>query len=359
MPKATTDILLTLCAFSAGGLDVLGDELPSRLVICPWGSRDIGARGKVIVNQKTVAAFAASQKLLGRDGKVAGDFDHNTVEGHPAYLADKEPRHVAAWGIAQVEPGIGITVTGLTYTPEGEAALKGGHFQDISPAVVRDEQGVVIGLHSWAFCRHGQIEGFTIEQAAATGRLKAQLSALSASLPESESAPMKPTPELIALFAALGMSLAPEADEAAVATALKDATTKIEEAKKKPEAMSAEVQSIKGEITALTTEVKTLQGERDELKRAELLRQAAAEGKVIPLSAETLKVTPLSVLADIVKTAKAGEVPITKKTPDGETGRGKVETFSAESIERIAALGVTPEDVAKYAPHLSPDVKTA
>lgn len=365
MLKAATDTLLTLCAFSAGGLDVSGGTLPTKLVVCPWGSRDIGARGKVIVNDKTIAAFAASQKLLGRDGKVAGDFDHNTVEGTVVFLADKEPRHVAAWGIAQVERGIGITVTDLTYTPEGKAALEGGHFQDISPAVVRDGEGVVIGLHSFAFCRHGQIDGFTIEQAAATGSLKAKLTALTASddiktaLTEAfqtalSPTPMKPTPELIALFTALGMTLAADADEATVTTALKDAVAKIEAAAKKaPDAMSADMQAIEGRVTALSTEVKTLQGERDELKRAELIRQATAEGKIIPLSAETLKNTPLDVLADIVKQAKPGEVPLNAHQTGKET-KGSVEAFSAASIARLEAMGLKPEDVAKYAPQCLP-----
>lgn len=359
MTKAARDtLLLNLCAFAVGGLELSGGKLPERLVVCPWGSHDVGSRGKVIVNDKTLAVFGANQKLLGRDGRIQGDFEHNTVEGTEAYKADKEPRLVVTWGDARVEPGIGVTVSGLTYTPEGKAALEGGHYQDISPAVVRDKDGVVIGLHSFAFCRHGQISNFTIGAASAGAALKARLTALSASFPDptdSETAPMKPTPELIALLALLGVTLAAEADEAATATALKDAAAKVEAAKKPPDAMSAEVNT---KFDALSAKIEKIEAERDELKRAEILREAAAEGKVVPLSAEVLKATPLDVLRDIVKNAKAGEVPL-QKTETGKEAKGSVEAFTAEGKDVLAKLGLTPEDVEKYAPEKLPQAKTA
>ncbi|HEY1048232.1 MAG TPA: phage protease [Prosthecobacter sp.] len=362
MPKPARDtLLLNLCAFAVGGLELSGGKLPERLVVCPWGTHDVGSRGKVIVNEKTVAAFAANQKLLGRDGRIHGDFEHNTVEGTEAYKADKEPRLVVTWGDARVEPGIGVTVSGLTYTPEGKAALEGGHYQDISPAVVRDKDGVVIGLHSFAFCRHGQISNFTIGAASAGAALKARLTALSASFPDStdsETAPMKPTPELIALLALLGVTLAAEADEAAITTALKDATAKVEAAKKTPDAMSAEAKELTTKVDALSAEVKVIQGERDELKRAEIMRQAAAEGKVIPLSAEALKTISLAALEDIAKNVKPGEVPL-QKTETGKDVKRGVEGFSADSKARLEAMGVSADDVAKYAPDCLPAVTTA
>lgn len=365
MPKAATDTPLALSAFSVGGLPVSGGKLPDKLVVCPWGARDIGHRGQVVVNELTVSAFAAGQKALGRDGLVAGDFDHNTVEGTETFKADKEPRLVASWGKAVVEPGIGIIVTDLTYTPEGKAALEGGHFQDISPAVVRNKEGVVIGLHSFAFCRHGQIEGFTIEAAAATGQLKAKLTALSASLsPQESDSTMKPTPALIALLAALGTTLAADADEATLTKALEDTTAKVnaakEEEKPEIEGMSAKITELTGQITTLSADMKAVKDERDQIRREALMQQAAHEGKVIPLSAEVLKVTPLSVLEDLVKTAKPGEVP-TQSQQHGSSkgeGEGKVEAFSAESLARFEAMGLTQEDVAKYAPQCVPAAKT-
>ncbi len=361
MLKAAPDTALTLCAFRAEGFALSGGtrSAPTRLVVAPLGSHDARGRGKVIVSAATLEGFAERQMAAKLGTRLALDFEHETVPGTPAYAASQEPRNIAAWATCSAVPGEGLVYHDIEWTPMGLRAWKRKLFQDISPAVFRRADGTVIALHSAALCRHGEIDGLTISAAAAGPQLAPFFAALSASLPESESAPMKPTPELIALFAALGMTLAADADEAAVTTALKDATAKIEAAAKKaPDAMGADMQAIKGEITALSTEVKTLQGERDELKRSELMRQAAAEGKIIPLSAETLKVTPLSVLEDIVKTAKAGEVPLAA-TQTGKEVKGSVEAFSADSVARLEAMGLKPEDVAKYAPQCLPAAKTA
>lgn len=334
---------LTLCAFRAAGVAAEA-PLPTRLVVCPWGSHDVGSRGKAIVNERTVRAFAAVQDVLGRDGKVAGDFDHNTVEGTPAYAAESEPRKVAGWGTAKIEPGVGIVVEGFSYTATGQDALEGGHFQDISPAVVRDDDGTVLGLHSFAFCRHGQIKDFTISLAAAKGAVATALTALTALT--DDSTPMKTTPELLALLAALGTPLAEDADESAVASALAAAAEKVVEmqtlaakSREKPDAMSAKVDALSAKITAI-------ESERDELKRAELMRQAAAEGKIIPLFAETLKVTPLNVLEDIVKQAKPGAVPTGAFKQTAEKGV-KVDALSAESLATFERFGITRDELEK------------
>lgn len=335
---------LTLCALRAAGL-AIETPLPTRLVVCPWGTQDVGSRGRVIVDERTVAAFAAHQKTLGRDGLVAADFDHNTVEGTASYSAEAEPRKVAGWGTVTVEPGVGIVVDGLRYTPEGKAALEGGHYQDISPAVIRDADGVVLGLHSFAFCRHGQIENFTISLAAARGRTHSALSAFAADLSPSS---MKPTAELIALLAALGITLDNDAEDSAIAAALTEGASKITEMvsamgagyKKEPEAMSV----LTAKVDALTVQIGKIEGERDTLKREQLLARAAAEGKVIPLSADSIKVTPLTVLEDLVNQAKPGQVPTGTLKKAAEKG-GEVEAFSAESLATFDRFGLTADEV--------------
>lgn len=348
MPKAAaTSPSLNLCAFRVAGLEATGGTLPARLVVAPWGTHDARKRGKVIVNEVTAAAFAASMQALKRADRVALDFDHNTVEGTAAYQAEKEPRLVAAYGVPAVEKGVGIVLTDLQWTPEGKAALEGGHFRDLSPAVFRREDGTVYALHSAGLCRHGEIDGLTIEAATAPAQLAPFFAALSTSLEiEIKQPDMKPHPALIALLAALGVTLTAEADEAAVEKALTDAAAKVDSlSKAPPAAMSAEV---KATIDTLSADVATIKAERDELKRAELIRQAQAAGKVIPLSAEAIKSAPLSILEDIVKTAKAGEVPIGRRTPTGEPGKDKPEAFSAEQLEVFAKMGVSEEDVRKH-----------
>ena len=125
-----TAAALSLCSFRAAGVDAFqaGQDLPTRLVVAPWGTHDARGRGKVIIDQTTLSTFAASQKALRLDDQVALDFDHNTVEGTPAFKADKEPRLVAAFGTPSVEDGVapnrlrvGHACSGLPVSGSGDS----------------------------------------------------------------------------------------------------------------------------------------------------------------------------------------------------------------------------------------------
>ena len=99
MPKAAPDAsTLTLCAFRAVALDASGGSpFPRRLVICPPGSSDARSRGKIIVSADTFSGLEQRQNEMKLGMRLALDAEHCTVEGTPAYLADKEPRAVLAW----------------------------------------------------------------------------------------------------------------------------------------------------------------------------------------------------------------------------------------------------------------------
>lgn len=356
MPKAATVTSqpLTLCAFRAAGLDaagVAGGKLPERLVVAPWGRHEVGKRGVCVVNETTARVFGSAQKAMRLDGEVALDFEHNTVEGTPAYKSSAEPRPVAAYGKPIVEPGVGIVMTALRWTPEGKAALEGGHYKDLSPTVFRLKDGTVYALHSAGVCRHGEIEGLTLEAAAAPASVTPFFAALSA-LIEIEVKATQPPPmkeALVKLLAALGVTLEATADDAAFATAITDAAAKVE-AMTKPAAMSAE-------ITALNTRLEQMEKAETDRRRAALIASAVAEGKLIALSAEIRDTCPLNVLEDHIKSLPAGQVPMGRTTPAGELNGAKPEAFSAESLGRMRAMGVTLEDVQKHAPHLAPEAK--
>jgi len=327
---------LTLTAFRAGSL-AHGGEVPDRLLVHPWGAHAVGRRGKSIVSEKTLVSFAAAQAALKLNGRVALDFRHNTVPGMPAYLADKEPRKVAAYGKPELVAGEGIYLTSLTWTPEGKDAWTGGHFQDLSPAVFRDKEGHVMALHSVALCDHGEIDGLTIEAAQADAALASHFAALSATLPHS---PMKPTPELIALLAAIGSTLADDADEATVAQTLTDLTAKIK-------AESAEDKGITALSADFEKRLKAVESERDQAKRDRLKEQAVNAGKVIPLSDDTWNLTPLSVCEDIVANLQPGTVPMKARTTTTEI-KDKPDAFTADTEAVFAKMGLTKADFEKY-----------
>ncbi len=58
-----------------------------------------------------------NQDALGFD-KIALDFNHNSLHGHPNYKPD--PREVAAYGVPQVVDGQGLFLDQIEYTPTGK-----------------------------------------------------------------------------------------------------------------------------------------------------------------------------------------------------------------------------------------------
>ena len=103
-------------------------------------------------------------------------------------------------------------------------------------------------------------------------------------------------------------------------------------------ALSADVGTLKTEITALSAGI----AERD---RQDLVRQAAFEGKVIPLSADQVKETDLATLRDMVGKLPV-TVPLDQRTPD-KISALSVEGSEATALERVAkACGLDPKKVA-------------
>lgn len=358
---------LSLLCLSAGSLSASkpADALPERLLILPWGAHDLGQRGTALCDATTAALFAEAMKAMKFNGPVALDFNHNSLPGHASFLAEKEPRRKAAWGTPLVVPGEGIYLTALTWTPEGKDAFLGGHFQDISPVIFRDKGNHVIAIHSAALCDHGEVDGLTIEAATAPPELQSAFAALSTlpvspspSLPVSKSPttpPMKP--EILAALAALlkGMDieLAAEPDDTMLADALTAAAGKLDDMKAKltaattpPPEKKEEVKpdALSAQITDLQTQLATIRAEKDQDRRDALMAEAIRDGKIIPLTSELWNKAPVDVCEGLVKAAKAGEVPMKGKTPEGHQEQGKPTALAAETVEVLAKFGLKEED---------------
>lgn len=136
---------------SNGGLD--GKDLPDKIKILSWGKNET-TDGPVFVNKQTLSTFEAYQKKTGRDEDVALDFDHCTVPGAKEYVAG-QPKSIAAYGNPELIEGDGIYLTDLQWTPLGEKEAR--NYKDLSPAVVTDKNGIVIGLHSAALTPNGAV----------------------------------------------------------------------------------------------------------------------------------------------------------------------------------------------------------
>ena len=129
--------------------------LPKRLRLLKWGVNP-STEGRVIVNETTLAGFAAFQRERGRE-EVPLDFEHATVPGTPEFNRTNEPRPIAAMGRPVVLAGDGLYLDNLTWTETGRAMLL--HFKDLSAAPWLNSAGVVLGLHSGALCRAGAVPG--------------------------------------------------------------------------------------------------------------------------------------------------------------------------------------------------------
>ncbi len=330
---------ITLHALRAAAAPTLeqGQELPSRLVVFPWGKHET-RRGTFIVSDLTAQVFEANQAKMRLDGRIALDFEHNTLPGTEAFKSSAEPRPIAALAVCKVIPGEGIVFEDIQWTPQGREALQGGHYQDLSPSPFRDKEGNVIGLHSVALCRHGEVDGLTLH-AAASPRVAEYLAALSADFTPSESLLTPPMKEaLLKLLAALGITATESDNEEALTAALSAAASKVatmQPKEEKPAGLSAA-----DEVTQLRKEL--------------LIAQATRDGKVIPLSAAAIAATPLSALTELVAAAKPGTVNTSARTAGGTRENKEDENqpaaLSAETLALADRLGLTADEIRKFAP---------
>lgn len=106
-----------------------------------------------------------------------------------------------------------------------------------------------------------------------------------------------------------------------------------------PEALT----TLSATVCALQTELGALKAEAVRRDREALCAQAAREGKVIPLSAEQIAATDLTVLRDMVGKLPV-TVPLDRRTPE------RIQTLSAETVtpalDRVARrCGLDPKKV--------------
>jgi hypothetical protein len=324
--------LLTCAAPANLAETAAGGALPARLLVCPWGETTVIDGSKVVVNAYTVQSMPLIQRRKGWE-TICLDFEHNTVPGTPEFKRTREPRHIAAKGRAYAVAGEGIYFEPAEWTPSGVTHL--ADYPDLSPALLKTPEGVVIGVHSVALCRHGALPGVELKPFSVDE--------------QNEEDGMDWRKWMCEL---LGM------DENTSDEALKDAFTA------KLSALSAEavnpikalVESIKAEansmITALSADLVALKGEvsgyaADILRRDrdDVLNQAAREGKLVALSTEAVQVLTLAQLREHVA-ALPVTVPVEQRTV------AKVTALSAEALQGNAALvavaracGVDPANI--------------
>lgn len=289
-----------------------GQPLPKRLVIFPWGERTTPKFGTLRANEKTVKALSVIQPAIRRDF-IHGDFQHNslpdskTYRGEPVKLSARRARAVCV-------PGEGIVAEDIEWLPLAEEEK--ANYPEISPAVIADDDGTIIGVDSFAICRHGQVGPelslpLSAETAAA---IEQQTNQPEPKQPQTKEPPMD-YKKLCCQMLGLDPDTATDADIEAAAKKFAE-----DEAAEKAAAEKAAAEKAKGgkqeEVKALAAEIgaqlKPLIERLDGLERGRITDQAISDGKIIPLHADEL---PLEKFRALVKDLPADQVPMEQRTP--------------------------------------------
>ena len=314
-------IILLRTSGTAVTLSADAAKLPRRIKVLNWGDNPNCHGQRVNVGELFVKCLGAETYPY---RKVALDFEHNTFPGTAAYKESQEPRPVAGFGAIEAVPGDGVYLTMSSWTPEGERMAV--NYADVSAGAVTDKEGNLVAVASVALCRAGAVDGMDFVEAPLSGDVSSALSGIinHPPAPQSGSGAVNKKGKAMdyktLLLKALG--LGEDATDEAIQAALDKA------AEKKPKAgepgtgnggqdaaLSAAVKAAVAEaVKPIEEKVTALSAAAVAHEKADLISEAAREGKVIALGADALeKLSVEDLKATIAKTAVT--VPLSARTP--------------------------------------------
>lgn len=327
----------TLRGLRINNAALAADELPGRIKLLHWG-RNESTRGQVIVDAQTVKLLPSHQREQGFE-TVAIDFDHNSLPGSDTYEKGKAIE-IAGYGTPRVVAGDGLWLEQIQWTPAGEKFAR--NYKDLSPAPGLTPEGVVVFLHSAALTPNGSVY---------------DLEFFSASPTKSTTQPMpEPKPlTIVALASLLGLpETATEADlqskiKTFTAPDLKPTLDQVTALKARLDALPTNAAQPNPELVtrleALTARIDRVEqaaaasgAAREQIERDQLVAEASREGKVIPLSADTIKALPLAALRELVGKLAKNVVPLHARAgAGGDTTTGNLCAFSAAVSAKVKA----------------------
>ncbi len=315
--------------------------LPNRIKVLNWGDNPNCHGKRVNVGALFVKCLNAENYPY---RKVALDFEHNTFPGTEAYKESQEPRPVAGFGEIEAVEGDGVYITMSSWTPEGEKMA--ANYADVSAGAVTDKEGNLIAVASVALCRAGAVEGMDFVEAPLSGGVAAALSGiinnqegrLKSAAPIVKGQQAMDYKALLLKMLGLGEDATDEAIQAAI-----EAAGKKPAQEEKDAALSAAVKAAVAEaVKPYNEKVAALSAAAEAHEKADLVAEAAREGKVIALGADAIeKITVEDLKATIAKTPVT--VPLSAKTP-GRVSEPPIGGEVPEELRQIALnCGVSPE----------------
>ena len=334
-------VILLRTTGAAVSLSADAAKLPHRIKILNWGDNPNCHGKRVNVGPLFVKCLNAEAYPY---RKVALDFEHNTFPGTAAYKESKEPRPVAGFGTIEAVEGDGVYITMSSWTPEGEKMAV--NFADVSAGAVTDKEGNLVAVASVALCRAGAVDGMDFVEAPLSGDVSSALSGIinnqvtgtEARHPDTEKGKAMDYKALLLKALGLGEDATDEAIQAAFA----------KEAEKKPTeedaaALSAAVKEAVAEaVKPIEEKVAALSAAAVAHEKADLIAEAAREGKVIALGADAIgKITVEDLKATIAKTPAT--VPLNAKTPANMKENPPAGEVPEEFRQIALNCGVSPE----------------
>ncbi len=328
----TTGVAVSLSADAA--------RLPRRIKVLNWGDNPNCHGKRVHVGALFVKCLNAETYPY---RKVALDFEHNTFPGTAAYKESKEPRPVAGFGTIEAVDGDGVYITMSSWTPEGEKMA--ANYADVSAGAVTDKEGNLVAVASVALCRAGAVDGMDFVEAPLSGGISSALSGiinnqeggLKPAAPIQKGKAMDYKALLLKLLG-LGEDATDEAIQAALDAAGKKPTQEEQDA-----ALSAMVETAVAEaVKPIEEKVAALSAAAVAHEKADLIAEAAREGKVIALGADAIgKITVEDLKATIAKTPVT--VPLNAKTPSGLKPAAPIDEVPEELRQIALNCGVSPD----------------
>jgi len=312
----------------------LGDRaLPRRIKVLNWGDNPNCHGKRVNVGALFVKCLNAETYPY---RKVALDFEHNTFPGTAAYKESKEPRPVAGFGTIEAVEGDGVYITMSSWTPEGEKMA--ANYADVSAGAVTDKEGNLVAVASVALCRAGAVDGMDFVEAPLSGGISSALSGIINNNQKGQQA--MDYKALLLKLLGLGEDATDEAIRAALDAAGKKPTQEEQDA-----ALSAAVKAaVEEAVKPINEKVAALSAAAEAHEKADLIAEAAREGKVIALGADAIgKITVEDLKATIAKTPVT--VPLNAKTPTNLAGGDARHPGEVpEELRQIALnCGVSPD----------------
>ena len=308
-------------------------KLPRRIKVLNWGDNPNCHGKRVNVGALFVKCLNAETYPY---RKVALDFEHNTFPGTAAYKESKEPRPVAGFGTIEAVEGDGVYITMSSWTPEGEKMA--ANYADVSAGAVTDKEGNLVAVASVALCRAGAVDGMDFVEAPLSGGISSALSGIINNNQKGQQA--MDYKALLLKLLGLGEDATDEAIRAALDAAGKKPTQEEQDA-----ALSAAVKAaVEEAVKPINEKVAALSAAAEAHEKADLIAEAAREGKVIALGADALgKITVEDLKATIAKTPVT--VPLSAKTPTNLAGGDARHPGEVpEELRQIALnCGVSPD----------------